>query len=113
MSRGIEPDRPAVELRRAALERDWRMLIGGDLVDARATFESIDPSTATACAHVPDADIADVDASVAAALAASAAWAELDPEARADMLLAAAAVLEQHVTELAVITLSTAEIRAL
>jgi predicted secreted protein len=82
MSLGIEPDRPPAELRRAVLERDWRMLIGGDLVDARATFESIDPSTATACAQVPDADVADVDVCVAAALAASAAWAELDPEPR-------------------------------
>jgi 2-formylbenzoate dehydrogenase len=103
MSLGIEPDRPPAELRRAVLERDWRMLIGGDLVDARATFESIDPSTATACAQVPDADVADVDVCVAAALAASAAWAELDPEARADMLFQAAAILERHVTELAVI----------
>src|SRR3954462_1434157 len=52
----------------ATLER-YRMLIGGEWVDARsgATFETVDPFTGRPWAVVPRADAADVGAAVKAA----------------------------------------------
>jgi aldehyde dehydrogenase (NAD+) len=50
----------------------FRMLIGGELVDAKSgrTFESQNPYTGAPWASIPDGDTSDVDAAVAAARAA-------------------------------------------
>src|SRR3569623_258991 len=57
---------------RAAERRRYRMLIGGEWVDARSgeTFESVDPFTGRPWADIPRAGPEDVDAAVRAARAA-------------------------------------------
>ena len=51
--------------------RRYRMLIGGEWVDARSgeTFETVDPFTGRAWATIPTAGAEDVDAAVRAARA--------------------------------------------
>ncbi|MCW2636054.1 MAG: aldehyde dehydrogenase [Blastococcus sp.] len=58
------------------LKRDWRMLIGGELVAATSgqTMETVAPYDGTHLAHVPLAGPEDVEAAVRAAQAAFPAW---------------------------------------
>ena len=53
---------------------DYRMLIGGQLVDAAQHLDVINPATGAAFARVPRASVADADAAIAAAKAAQPAW---------------------------------------
>jgi betaine-aldehyde dehydrogenase len=57
-------------------DKDFRMLINGELVGAQgdATLTSIDPATGEELARVPNASPADVDNAVQAACAALAGW---------------------------------------
>lgn len=86
----------------STVEGDWRMLIGGELVDAedRATVETHSPATGQLLARVPAASPADVDKAVTAAATALDEWRNLAPRQRADRLRRLAAVLAQHREEL-------------
>ncbi|HZG93996.1 MAG TPA: aldehyde dehydrogenase family protein, partial [Mycobacteriales bacterium] len=65
--------------------RDWRMLIGGEFVEASGhqVTDTYDPSTGRVLAAVPDASAADVARAVAAAAAAQPAWQRIGHAGRA------------------------------
>ena len=65
------------------------------------TFDSLDPATGEVLRTLPLGGPAEVDAAVAAARAAQAAWAALDPTKRTRLLLAVAERIEAHAAELA------------
>jgi len=82
----------------------FRMLIGGEAVDAAsgATFESQNPYTGEAWAEVPDGGPADVDAAVAAARAAlDGEWGQLTGFARAALLRRLADLITENAERLA------------
>src|SRR5688500_928411 len=80
----------------------YRNLVGGDWVDALdgATMQVLNPATAEPLAEVPSCTTADVDRAVRAASRALPGWLETTPRERSEVLLALAAVLEQHADEL-------------
>jgi len=53
---------------------DYRLLIGGELVDTADHLDVINPATGTAFARVPRAGLAEADRAIAAAKAAQPAW---------------------------------------
>ena len=80
---------------------DYRILIGGELVDA-ASGESMDviaPATGETIAQVPRCDAEDVDRAVAAAQSAAPEWLEKTPKERSELLHALADVLEENAAE--------------
>ena len=82
----------------------WKMLIGGELRDARAgqTIPAVYPGDGTPVGKfLPAGDTADVVDAVAAAKAASGAWADAGIADRAQLLLALADAVEEHGEELA------------
>ncbi|MCZ7537604.1 MAG: aldehyde dehydrogenase family protein [Acidimicrobiia bacterium] len=81
-----------------------RLLIGGDLVEPRETFASLDPTTGIELSRVPAAGVDDVDAAVAAARGAfdEGDWAH-DPGRRVRTLTKLASLLKAHSEELATI----------
>ncbi|HVW19093.1 MAG TPA: aldehyde dehydrogenase family protein [Solirubrobacteraceae bacterium] len=82
-----------------------RNVIGGAEVGALdgATFEKRDPATGAVRSLVARSQAADVDAAVAAALAAQPAWAEQTVVARGDVLRRLAQLLERDADEVAAI----------
>jgi 1-pyrroline dehydrogenase len=82
---------------------DYRILIGGELVEAASgeTMDVIAPATGETIAAVPRCDAADVDRAVEAASAALPAWLEKTPKERSELLHALAGVLEDNAEELA------------
>ena len=89
----------------SARSRRWRMLVGGELVDAAdgATYESVDPSSEQRIAEVPAATVADVDVAVAAARSAALEWRRVAPRERAAIVRRCADILLEHREELAVL----------
>ena len=87
------------------LDREWRMLIGGELRVAGdgSTFETIDPFSQLPVAKVPDATMEDVDAAVAAAEEALDRWRGKTALERAQLVLAFADLVEEHGDELALL----------
>lgn len=87
----------------AALGADWPMLVGGRSTRAvdGSTYATSSPSTGELLAHVPDAGPEDVDATVRAAVAAAAGWADVPPRVRAGLLRTVAGVVREHRAELA------------
>jgi acyl-CoA reductase-like NAD-dependent aldehyde dehydrogenase len=85
----------------ALLDRDWRMLIGGDRVSASdgATTQITAPHDGSTIARVPEAGPADVDAAVAAAAAAFPAWRETTLVDRAEMVRAFAQRLRSRAAD--------------
>jgi 2-formylbenzoate dehydrogenase len=83
--------------------RRWRMLIGGELVDAAAggRYPVHNPTDEQLLAEAPDGTAADVDAAQRAASAAAPAWAARPPRERAELLRRLAAVVREHAEELA------------
>ena len=69
--------------------------------DGPATQEIVDPATEEVIAHARRGTSDDVDRAVAAARRAAADWGRRTPKDRADALLAIAAIVEEHATELA------------
>lgn len=65
------------------------------------TITLVNPATGRAFREIPRAGLAEVDATIAAAVTAQRGWAALAPVARADALRAFARVVEEHVDELA------------
>ena len=80
------------------IDGQWRDALSG------ATFATIDPSTGRELAQLPACDAADVDVAVASARAAfkSGVWSDLHPTARKAVLVKLAALIEDNLTELAV-----------
>ncbi len=89
----------------SARSRRWRMLVGGELVDAAdgATYESVDPSSEQRIAEVPAATVADVHVAVAAARSAALEWRRVAPRERAAIVRRCADILLEHREELAVL----------
>ena len=82
---------------------DYRILIGGELVEAASgeTMDVIAPATGETIAAVPRCDAEDVDRAVEAAQAALPEWLEKTPKERSELLHALAGVLEDNAEELA------------
>jgi 1-pyrroline dehydrogenase len=82
---------------------DFRILIGGELVEAASgeTMDVIAPATGETIAQVPSCSADDVDRAVEAAQAALPDWLEKTPKERSELLLALAGVLEDNAAELA------------
>jgi acyl-CoA reductase-like NAD-dependent aldehyde dehydrogenase len=72
----------------------YRLLIGGELVDAAARLEVINPATGQVFANCPAAGAAQLDAAVAAARGAFPGWAALSWDERAVYIARFAAALE-------------------
>jgi acyl-CoA reductase-like NAD-dependent aldehyde dehydrogenase len=85
--------------------RDYKMLIGGQSVDALAgeTFESVNPYTGEAWARIPRGRSPDADRAVRAAKAAAAdpAWANITATARGHLLRRFGDLIAQHAERLA------------
>ncbi|MGH3009817.1 MAG: gamma-aminobutyraldehyde dehydrogenase [Gaiellaceae bacterium] len=82
---------------------DYRILIGGELVEAASgeTMDVIAPATGETIAQVPSCGAEDVDRAVEAAQAALPAWLEKTPKERSELLHALAGVLSDNAEELA------------
>ncbi len=80
--------------------RTFRHLIGGRLVESDTKFDVINPATEAIVAQAPDASMDQLDAAVAAAQAAFAAWSQTDPSDRKQLVLAMAAAVSEHRDEL-------------
>ena len=83
------------------LKRDWRMLIGGELVAATSgqTMETVAPYDGTHLAHVPLAGPEDVEAAVRAAQAAFPAWRDTPLTERSALIRRFAARLLERAEE--------------
>jgi aldehyde dehydrogenase (NAD+) len=84
---------------------EYRNLIGGEVKPASSgrLLDSVDPSTGEVWARIPQGDPSDVQGAVAAAKAASKAWAALPPDSRRDYMLQVANLFLEHGEELAVL----------
>ncbi len=78
----------------------FSMTIGGQPVQAERSFDVINPATGAAFARVPAADVAQLDAAVAAARTAFPAWSRTADTERKAMVHALAGVLETHMPAL-------------
>ena len=87
--------------------RRYRMLIGGEWVDARsgATFETVDPFTGRAWAEIPRAGPEDVDAAVGAARAAfdDGPWPRATGTERARLLRRLADLIAESAERIAIV----------
>ncbi len=83
----------------------WRMLIGGELMDAarNGRYPTGDPATGDQLGDVPDATAADVDSVVRAAEQAAAVWCGVAPNERAQRVRAFAELVRRHAAELALL----------
>ncbi len=91
----------------AGLRPETRMVIDGELVEARsgATFETVNPATGSVIARLPQGDAAEVDLAVAAARRAfkSGVWSRLEPRARMQVLYRFAQAIDEHTLEFALL----------
>jgi 1-pyrroline dehydrogenase len=87
----------------SSTQTDYRILIGGELVEAASgeTMDVIAPATGETIAQVPRCGAEDVDRAVEAARSAAADWIEKTPKERSELLHALAGVLEDNAEELA------------
>ena len=95
-------DKPEV-----AETREYKMLVGGEWVDARSgkTFESVNPYTGKAWATAPEADEADVDRAVRAAREAfdEGPWGRMTGTERARLMRRLAELIAENAESLAVV----------
>jgi aminomuconate-semialdehyde/2-hydroxymuconate-6-semialdehyde dehydrogenase len=77
--------------------------IGGQLVEPRSGnyLENIDPATGKVYSHLPDSDASDVERAVEAAKSAFGGWSTYSAEARHDVLMRIAGLIEENLEELA------------
>lgn len=68
------------------MDRQFKMLVGGELVDGASSFDVINPATGESFAQCPKADAALIDRAVAAAKQAFPAWAARPIEERAALI---------------------------
>src|SRR4051794_9189749 len=85
--------------------RDYRMLIGGEWVEAASgeTFETVNPFTGRAWATVPRAGAFDVDAAVRAARRAFEDWRRRAPVERGRLLRRLAELIAENASRIAVV----------
>src|SRR3954451_19301784 len=85
--------------------RDYRMLIGGEWLEAASgeTFETVNPFTGRAWATVPRAGAFDVDAAVRAACGAFEAWRRRAPVERGRLLRRLADLIAENASRIAVV----------
>jgi acyl-CoA reductase-like NAD-dependent aldehyde dehydrogenase len=83
------------------MEREYRMLIDGELVAGSSEFDVVNPATAQPFAHCPKADPDLVNRAVAAAKRAFPAWAAKPIEERAALVGRIADALEARLDEFA------------
>ncbi|MBW8841036.1 MAG: aldehyde dehydrogenase family protein, partial [Sphingomonadales bacterium] len=83
------------------MERDFRMLIDGELVEGATSFDVINPATGSAFAQCPKADRALIDRAVAAAKRAFPAWSATPLEERAALVDKLADAMEARAGEFA------------
>src|SRR3954469_24075345 len=85
--------------------KQYRMLIGGEWVDAASgeTFETVNPFTGRAWATVPRAGAFDVDAAVRAARRAFEDWRRLAPVERGRLLRRLAELIAENASRIAVV----------
>ncbi|MDL5159066.1 aldehyde dehydrogenase family protein [Actinomycetospora termitidis] len=97
----VEPDEGHLAVR----DRDWRLLIGGELRPATGgrTYRRISPFLGEPIATVPDATTEDADAAVAAAASARRSWRLTPAPQRAAMVTEAARIIAEHGEELALL----------
>jgi acyl-CoA reductase-like NAD-dependent aldehyde dehydrogenase len=83
--------------------KTYQMFIGGEWVDAAsgATFDDLNPYTGDVYARVQKGDAKDADRAMAAAYAARKPWAATPPLDRSNVILKAAAILEESRMEFA------------
>ncbi|GAB07015.1 aldehyde dehydrogenase family protein [Gordonia amarae] len=84
-----------------------RLLIGGELVDASSSYESINPATGAVLGTAPDAGIDEAERAIAAAREAfdNSGW-STDVELRKRCLTQLAAVLREHADDLRELTIA-------
>ncbi len=84
------------------MEKDYRMFIGGQWVDAqdKGTYEDYNPYTGEVYARVPRAKKTDVTSAIEAAQAAFPAWSTCSPGVRRKLFLKAADIFEKRQDEL-------------
>src|ERR1700722_7919833 len=84
----------------SALRPETRMVIGGELVDAKSgrRFETTNPANDETLASVPSGDAEDVDLAVASARAAFKAgvWSRMDPRARMQVMYRMADLITEN-----------------
>lgn len=80
---------------------DYKLLIGGQLVEGDATMDVVNPATGKAFAKVPRASVRQADAAIAAAKSAWPAWAATPIEERRKVVIAFADAMAAHAGELA------------
>ena len=80
---------------------DFRLVIGGELVEGASTFDVINPATERVLAKCPRADLAQLNQAVAAAKAAFPAWAATPLEERRRLVLRLADALSARADEFA------------
>jgi (Z)-2-((N-methylformamido)methylene)-5-hydroxybutyrolactone dehydrogenase len=87
--------------------RPYRMLIGGEWVEARSgkTFESVNPFTGRAWASAPDGDAEDVDAAVRAARAAfdEGPWGRMTGSERGRLMRRLAELISANAERIAIV----------
>jgi RHH-type proline utilization regulon transcriptional repressor/proline dehydrogenase/delta 1-pyrroline-5-carboxylate dehydrogenase len=94
----------AIAAARGTAGRTLPLIIGGKDVETEDRIPTVNPADPTEIlAHVCQAGLTEVDAAVAAAEAAFAAWRDKTPRERADMLLRAAAVARRDIVALSAI----------
>ena len=109
------PDSAERSARGAVLDQDFKMLIGGALVDADdgTRLETSDPATGKSLAEVPNASPGDVDRAVAAAKSAQPAWRDMPLGARQERLRAVATALGDQAESLGLLdTLDTGNVQS-
>ncbi len=97
------PDAPMLDQQALATALSGKHLIGGRFVPARSgkTFAVVNPATGLEVAHAAEGDAADVEAAVQDADAAQKAWAKVPARKRGAAVAQCAALLRDHVEELA------------
>ncbi len=97
------PDAPTLDQQALATALSGQHFIGGCFVPARTgrTFAVVNPATGQEVARAADGDAADVEAAVQDADAAQKSWAKMPSRKRGALVAQCAAVLREHVEELA------------
>ena len=97
------PDAPTLDQQALATALSGKHLIGGRFVPSRSgkSFAVVNPATGLEVAHAAEGDAADVEAAVRDADAAQKAWAKVPARKRGAAVARCAALLRDHVEELA------------
>lgn len=107
MSTDVEPASEARNNARAVelLNREWRLLAGGELVAARSgrTFSTVSPYTEEVIAEVPDAGPEDVEAAIEGAVEASTAWRRTPVLQRAKLVQELADAIQERAHDFSVL----------